>query len=66
MTSGVYLSTTSVLAILAGVTPLAMLSALTLVPLGRHGGRHVVAFWVCLVAIWVGAVVAIVLIKRTI
>ncbi len=52
MTSGVYLSTTSVLAILAGVTPLAMLSALTLVPLGRHGGRHVVAFWVCLVAIW--------------
>ena len=67
MTSGVYLSTTSVVAILAGVALLAGLSALTLAPLGRYEGRYdVAAFLFCLVAIWVGAVVAIVLIKRTI
>ena len=64
MTSGVYLSTTSVVAILAGVPLLAVLSALTLAPLGRYAGRyHVAALWVCLVTIWAGAVVAIVLIK---
>ena len=66
MTSGVFLSPASVVAILAGVALLAVLSALTLAPLGRYGGRYVAALWVCLVAIWVGAVVAIVLIKRTI
>jgi hypothetical protein len=44
MSSGVFLSTTSVLAILAGVTLLAMLSALALAPLGKYGGRYVVAF----------------------
>jgi uncharacterized membrane protein len=63
MTSGVYLSTTSVVAILAGVALLAVLSALTLAPLGRYEGRYVAAFCVCLVTIWAGAVVAIVLIK---
>ena len=67
MTSGVFLSTTSVVAILAGFTLLTVLSALTLSPLlGRYAGRYVVALCVCLVGIWVGAVVAIVLIKRTI
>ncbi len=66
MTSGVFLSTASVVALLAGVALLAVLSALTLAPLGRYAGRYVAAFWVCLVGIWLGAVVAIVLIKRTI
>jgi hypothetical protein len=66
MSSGVFLSPASVVAILAGVALLAVLSALTLAPLGRYGGRYdVAAFLVCLVGIWVGAVVAIVLIKRT-
>jgi hypothetical protein len=65
MTSGVFLSTTSVVAILAGVALLAVLSALTLAPLGRYAGRYVAAFWVCLVGIWAGAVVAIVLIRLT-
>ena len=63
MTSGVYLSTTSVVAILAGVALLAVLSALTLAPLGRYGGRYVAALWVCLVAIWAGAVLIIVFIR---
>ena len=68
MTSGEFLATGSVAAILAGVTLLAVLSALTLAPLlGRYAGRYdVVALWVCLVGIWVGAVFANVLIKRTI
>ncbi len=67
MTSGVFLSTTSVVAILAGVTLLAVLSALTLAPLGRYAGRYdVVALWVCLVGIWAGVVFIIVLIRLTI
>jgi uncharacterized protein (DUF697 family) len=67
MTSGVFLSTTSVVALLAGVALLAVVSALTLAPLlGRYAGRYVAAFWVCLVGIWLGAVVAIVLSKRTV
>ena len=63
MTSGVYLSTTSVVAILTGVALLAVLSALTLAPPGGYGGRYVAAVLFCLVAIWAGAVGAIVLIK---
>ncbi len=66
MTSGVFLSPASVVAILAGVALLAVLSALTLAPLGRYERRYVAAFLVCLVAIWVGVVVVIVLIKLTI
>jgi hypothetical protein len=66
MTSGVYLSTTSVAAILAGVALLAVLSAFTLAPFGRYGRRYIVAFLVCLVAIWAGAVFIIVLIRPTI
>jgi hypothetical protein len=63
MTSGVFLSPVSVVAILAGVALLAVLSALTLAPLGRYGGRYVAALWVCLVAIWAGAVLIIVFIR---
>jgi hypothetical protein len=66
MTSGVFLSPASVVAILAGVALLALLSALTLAPLGRYEGRYVAAFLVCLVAIWAGAVFIIVLIRLTI
>jgi DNA-binding NarL/FixJ family response regulator len=43
-----------------------VLSALTLAPLGRYGGRYVAALWVCLVAIWAGAVFIIVLIRLTV
>jgi hypothetical protein len=66
MTSGVFLSTASVAAIMAGVALLALLSALTLVPFGRYERRYIVAFWVCLVAIWVGAVFIMVLIRRAV
>jgi hypothetical protein len=66
MSSGVFLSPASVVAILAGVALLAVLSALTLAPLGRYAGRYVAAFLVCLVAIWAGAVFIIVLIRLTI
>jgi hypothetical protein len=67
MTSGVFLSPASVVAILAGVALLAVLSALTLAPLGRYERRYdVAAFLVCLVAIWAGAVFIIVLIRLTI
>jgi hypothetical protein len=48
MTSGVFLSPASVVAILAGVALLAVLSALTLAPLDRYGGRYVAAFSFCL------------------
>ncbi len=63
MTSGVFLSPASVVAILAGVALLAVLSALTLAPLGRYERRYVAAFLVCLVAIWAGAVLIIVFIR---
>jgi hypothetical protein len=63
MTSGVFLSPASVVAILAGVALLAVLSALTLAPLGRYERRYVAALWVCLVAIWAGAVLIIVFIR---
>ena len=66
MTSGVFLSPASVVAILAGVALLAVLSALTLAPLGRYERRYVAALWVCLVAIWAGAVLIIVLIRLTV
>jgi hypothetical protein len=48
MASGVFLSPVSVVAILAGVALLAVLSALTLAPLDRYGGRYVAAFSFCL------------------
>jgi hypothetical protein len=66
MSSGVFLSAVSMVAILAGVALLAVLSALTLAPLGRYAGRYVAALWVCLVAICAGAVFIIVLIRLTV
>jgi hypothetical protein len=66
MTYGSFLSTASVAAILAGVALLAVLSALTLAPFERFGGRSVVALLICLLAIWAGAVFTILLIKHTI
>ena len=66
MTNGGFLSTTSVVAILACVGLLALLSALTLAPLERRGRRYVEAFMVTLAAIWAVAVLVITLIRRTI
>jgi len=67
MTDGGFLSTASVVLILACIALLAMLSALTLAPLGRHGRRrYVVAFAVCLARIWAVAVLGIALIRRSI
>ena len=51
---------------LAGVALLAILSAVTLVPPDRFGRRHVVAFLGCLVGIWVGAELVLVLIRHAI
>jgi hypothetical protein len=68
MTSGGFLSTTIVVVILACIASSAMQSALTLAPLDRRLGRHryVVAFAVCLAAIWAVAVLGIALIRRSI
>ena len=66
MTYGSYISTASVAAKLASVALLVMLSALTLAPLDKFGGRSVVPFLICLLAIWVGAVFTIYLINHTI
>jgi hypothetical protein len=66
MTNGGYLSPESmVVAILACVAVLALLSALTLAPPQRRGRRNVVWFMVGLAAIWVVAVLVITLIRRT-
>jgi uncharacterized membrane protein len=66
MTNGGFLSTTSVVAILACVALLALLSALTLAPPQRRGRRYIVAFMVSLAAIWAVALLVIMLIRRTI
>jgi hypothetical protein len=66
MTSGGFLSTASVVAILACVALLAVVSALALAPLGRLGRRHAVAFAGCLVAIWAVADLVVALIRRAI
>jgi hypothetical protein len=56
-----------VVAILACVALLVVVSALALAPLGRRlGRRHAVAFAVCLVVIWAVADLVIALIRRTI
>jgi hypothetical protein len=53
MTEGGFLSTVSVETILVGVGALAVLSATTLASLDKHERRSsVVAFFVCLVAVW--------------
>ncbi len=66
MTDYVFLSTASVAAILAGVAVLSMLATFAIGALGRSGRRPTVALFVCLAAIWVGAVLVVVLIKLAI
>jgi hypothetical protein len=66
MTYSTYLSTASVAAILASVALLVVLSALTLAPLDRFGRRSVVPFLISLLAIFLGAVFTIFLIKNAI
>jgi hypothetical protein len=66
MTYGTFLSTVAVVALMASVALLVVLSALTLAPLDKFGRRSVVPFLICLLAIWAGAVFTIYLIKHTI
>jgi hypothetical protein len=66
MTYSTFLSTVAVVALLAGVAILVVLSALVLAPLDKFGGRSVVPFLISLVAIWAGAVITIYLIKHTV
>jgi len=54
-----FLSIASVAAILASVVLLVVLSALTLAPLEKFGGRSVVPLLICLLAIWAGVVFTI-------
>ena len=56
----------SVVAIMACVALLAVLSSLTLAPPQRRERRYVVAFMVSLAAIWAVAVFVITMIRRTI
>ena len=60
-----FLSIASVVAILASVALLVVLSALTLAPLDKVR-RSVVPFLICLVGIWAGAVFTIFLLRQTI
>ena len=66
MSYGTFLSTVAVVALLAGVAILVVLSALTLAPLHTFRRRSVVPFVICLVGIWAGAVFTIYLIKHII
>jgi hypothetical protein len=66
MTYATFLSTVAVVALLASVALLVVLSALTLAPLDKFGGRSVVPFLISLVAIWAGAVFTIYLINHTV
>jgi hypothetical protein len=66
MSYGTFLSTVAVVALLAGVAILVVLSALTLAPLDKFRRRSIVPFLISLVAIWAGAVFTIYLIKHTI
>jgi hypothetical protein len=66
MTYGTFLSTVIVVALLASVALLVVLSALTLAPLDKLGRGSVVAFLISLLAIWVGAVFTIYLINHTV
>ena len=60
MTYATFLSTVTVVALLV------VLSALTLAPLEKFGGRSVVPFLISLLAIFLGAVFTIYLIRHTI
>ena len=66
MIHNAFLSIASVAAILASVALLVVLSTLTLAPFDRFGRYFTVAFLVCLVGFWAGAVFTIYLIKHTI
>jgi uncharacterized membrane protein len=66
MTYRTFLSTASVAAILASAALLVVLSALTLAPLDKFGRRSVVLFLMSLLAIFLGAVFTIFLIKNAI
>ena len=65
MTYSTFLTTEIVVALLASVALLVVLSALTLAPLDKFG-RSVVPFLISLLAIWAGAVFTIYLIKHII
>jgi hypothetical protein len=65
MTYSTLLTTEVVVALLASVALLVVLSALTLAPLDKFG-RSVVPFLISLLAIWAGAVFTIYLIKHII
>jgi hypothetical protein len=66
MTSGGFLSTASVVVILALVALLAVASAVVLAPFERLDRRRVVVFMVWLAAVWAFALLAIALLRRTI
>ena len=66
MTYSTLLTTEVVVALLASVALLVVLSALTLAPLDKFRRRSVVPFLISLVAIWAGAVFTIYLIKHII
>jgi hypothetical protein len=66
MTSDGFLSTGSVVVILACIVLLAIASAVTLAPFDRLSRRRVVAFVGSLAGIWALAAVVIWLIRRTI
>jgi hypothetical protein len=66
MTYGTFLSTEVVVALLASVALLVVLSALTLAPLDKVGGRSVVPFLISLLAIILGAVFIIYLMRHII
>ena len=66
MTYGTFPSTVVVVALLASVALLAVLSALTLAPLDKLERRSVVPFLICLLGILAGALFTIYLINHTI
>ena len=66
MTYSTLLTTEIVVALLASVALLVVLSALTLAPLDKLERRSVVPFLISLLAIWAGAVFTIYLIKHII
>jgi hypothetical protein len=66
MSYGTFLSTVAVVALLASVALLVVLSALTLAPLDKLERRSVVPFLISLLAIFLGAVFTIYLIKHTV
>jgi uncharacterized membrane protein len=61
-----YLSIACVAAILASVALLVVLSALTLAPLDKLERRSVVPFLISLLAIFLGAVITIYLLRHTV